>query len=154
MVSKYACIVLIISLCVLIMPPFCLEELACAAASCYNLQLSRVAVACVCVRACPRTKGWRMQPYVSCYTQVCMCVHARLWFACVSLGPAHVSVAQTGAADGHAETCSVLHRDIFGLLCYCERGCWSDFLFKTKWFFSWSLRLDCLFSSRLLTFYS
>lgn len=44
---------------------------------------------------------------------MCVCVHA---VTPVSSGPAHVSVGQTEAADGHAETCSLPHTDIFGLL--------------------------------------
>lgn len=109
---------------------------AVTAASCYNFQISQFVVACVDVSvcACQRTKGWCVSPCVSCCAQVCVraCTFA---VARVSPGPAHISVAQTGAADGHAETCSALHRDIFGLLCYWEAGCWRNFLFKTKWFF-------------------
>lgn len=56
------------------------------------------------------------------YSGVYVHAHA-LVVARVSSGSARISVGQTGAADGHAETCSVLHWDIFGLLRYCETGC-------------------------------
>lgn len=112
-----------------------------------------ITCAYVCVRAWQRTKSWWISPCVSCYTQV----HAHLWFACVSSNSAHISVAQTGAVDGHAETCSVLNRDIFGLLCYWETSCWRNFLYKVNRFFlkfcpksGW---LHCLSANFLHTVY-
>lgn len=51
-----------------------------------------------------------------------MCVHVRFLAARVSSDPAHILVAGTGAAGGRAETCSVLHRDIFGLLTVRQAG--------------------------------
>lgn len=100
------------------------------AASCYNFQILHL---CACTLEDKRLMV--ISPCVSCYIFRCVCVCMHVC-GCVSPGPAHISVAQTGAADGHAETCSVLHRDIFGLLCYCEKtGCWRKFLYKTHFFF-------------------
>lgn len=42
--------------------------------------------------------------------------------------------AQTGAVDQHAETCSVLHRDIFRELLYCGTDYKKNFLYKTNIF--------------------
>lgn len=87
----------------------------------------------ICVHACQRTKGWWISPCVSCYTQVFLQV-CILVVNCVSSGP-----AQTGAVDQHAETCSVLHRDIFGVLLYCGTDYKRNFLYKTNIFLALGL---------------
>lgn len=65
------------------MAPCCCDgraRAAATAASCYNFQISQFVVTCVDVSvcACQRTKGWCISPCVSCCTQVCVCVRARL----------------------------------------------------------------------------
>lgn len=94
----------------------------------------------VCVIMCVHVRGQTVDGYRHLFPVVLRCA-CPFVVAHVSSGPAHVSVAQARAADGHAETCSVQRRDIFGLL---------NFLFKSKRFW----RLDCPFSTWLLTFYS
>lgn len=103
----------------------CFDGWTCAAltaASCYNFQ-NACDCLYVCVRECQSTK--RLMDITMCflfYRKVCMCV-------CVCL-----HVQPLTRAVGHAETCFVLNRDIFGLLLLRDREL-LNFLFKTKIYF-------------------
>lgn len=89
MVSRYACMVLIISSYVLIMPPCCREELPCPAASCYNFQISWIAVACVCV--CVHVRGQKVDGYSHVFPVILRCacayVHVCGLLVCLQVQP-------------------------------------------------------------------
>lgn len=73
----------------------------------------------VCVNVSPQ-KGWWISPCASYFIGRCVCV-------CLHVQPLTRAV-------GHAETCFVLNRDIFGLLLLRDREL-LNFLFKTKIYF-------------------
>ncbi len=104
---------------VLMMSSCCLvgwARAAVTAASCYNSPKFTV---CRHVRACQRTKGWYRHVFPVILRCVCACVLIAV--ARAPSGPAHISMAQTGAADWHAETCPVLQRYFWTVVLLWDR---------------------------------